>query len=51
MLKLVFRVKADPVTEAEGPPFGINDDPEREAESGAGDGKEDDRVGLSFDEP
>ena len=31
--------------------LGINDDPEREAGGGAGDGKEDNWVGLGFNEP
>lgn len=51
MLKLVFRVTEDPVTAFAGLLLGANEDVEREAESGAGSGKEDDRFGLGLDEP
>jgi hypothetical protein len=50
VLKLVFRVKEDPVREFAGLPLGIEEDAEKEAESGAGSGKEGDRLGLGLDE-
>jgi len=51
VLKLVFRVKEDPVRGFGKLLLGIEEGEEREAESGAGGGKEYDRLGLGFDEP
>lgn len=50
MLKLVFRVKDEPVAVFGGLWLGIDEGEEREAESGAGGGKEEDLLGLGFDE-
>jgi len=52
VLKLVFRVREEPVIELGWLWFGTDEDEERETEeSGAGSGNEDDRVGLGFGEP
>lgn len=52
MLRLVFRVREDPVIGLGRLWFGIDEDGESEMEEiGAGSGDEDDRLGLDFGEP
>lgn len=52
MLKLVPRVRDEPVIELRGLWLGVDEDEEREMEeSGAGRGNEYDRFGLDFEEP
>lgn len=47
----MFRVEEDPVTGFGGWLWGIDGGEEREAESGVGSGKEEERFGLGLDEP
>jgi hypothetical protein len=49
--KPVFRLIEEPVTAFGGSLWGIDEGEEREMESGAGSGKEDDRFGLGFGDP
>ena len=52
MLKLVFRLREEPLVELGGLWLGTDGYEERETEeSGAGSGNEDDRLGLAFEEP
>lgn len=51
MLKLVLRLKMEPVTAFGGLLLGTTEDAERDMERGMGEGNEDDRFGLGLGDP